>query len=64
MTDSVVLALVHRNIQAVLLVFVPFIDIVADVVGVYKWLLAIETQLSARITIHSFLDFGKGSRSW
>ena len=34
MTDSVVLALVHRNIQAVLLVFVPFIDIVANVVGV------------------------------
>ena len=34
LTDSVVLALVHRNILAVLLVFVPFIDIVADVVAV------------------------------
>ena len=34
LTDSVFLALVHRNIQAVLLVLVPFIDVVADVVGV------------------------------
>ena len=58
LTHSVFLALVHKNIQAVVLGLVPFIHVVADVVEVQKWLLAIRTHLCARIT---FL-LGRGTR--